>query len=201
MKWSRGSSGKASTSKAAVAPVALMSQMWTSWKWARPWRRGRGGEDVPVGGIVVLGGGDGGVAVGGVPVHGDAEDDGHVGEGEVVDADVFAKAAAGVADLKRMPTGTWPWAVRLKASMLRKPPEVSEPKVTAAAPSRMMESRRTTSVVGRCYAQAVGVPPGLEAEGVVVDGDVGVGDLDVGRRSRCRCRRWRGRGRLRCCGW
>ena len=50
----------------------------------------------------------------------------------------------------------------------------------AAAPSRMMESRRTTSSRGAVDAEAVGVASGLEAEGVVVDVDVGVGDEDVG---------------------
>ena len=57
-----------------------------------------GGEGDVVGryGFGVDACGQGGVAVGGVPVHGDVDGDGYALEVEVVDADVLGEAAAGV---------------------------------------------------------------------------------------------------------
>lgn len=55
-----------------------------------------GGEGEVVGWWVFDVGGQGGVAVTWVPVHGDVDGDGYAFEGEVVDADVAGVAAAGV---------------------------------------------------------------------------------------------------------
>ena len=61
-----------------------------------------GGEGDPIRrhGLAVGAGGQGGVAVIGVPVHGHADGGGDAGEGQVVDADVAGGAASGMGGLE-----------------------------------------------------------------------------------------------------
>ena len=140
-----------------------------------------GGEGGPIGGHggAVYVGGNGGVAVAGVPVHGDVDGDGYAFEGEVVDADVFGVAAAGVGGLEEDSggdTGECGDVVGL---------DIAEATGGFGADGDGGGTVTDDGVAqddvfgGSVDAEAVGVAAGFEAEGVVVDVDVGVGDEDV----------------------
>ena len=137
-----------------------------------------GGEGDVVGWRIFQVGGQGGVAVGGVPVHGDVDGDGYAFEGEVVDADVFGEAAADVGGFEEDAGGYA--GERSDVVGL----DVAEAAGGLAADGDGGGSVADDGVAdhdvfgGTVDAEAVGVAAGFEAEGVVVDVDVGVGYED-----------------------
>ena len=138
-----------------------------------------GGEDLPVGWVIVGIRGQRGVRVAWVPVHRDVDGDGDAFEGDVVEAEVLSPAAAGVGGLDE-DTGAYAGeggeVVGLDVAEATGGLGPDGDGGGAAADDAIAED----NVVGRAVdAEAVGVAAGLEAEGVVVDVDVGVGDEDV----------------------
>jgi hypothetical protein len=107
--------------------------------------------------------------------------DGYSFKGEVVDVDVFGKAAAGVGGFEEDAGGDA--AERGEVVGL----DVAEASGGFAADGDGGGSVADDAVAdddvfcGAVYAEAVGVAAGFEAEGVVVDVDVGVGDEDFPR--------------------
>ncbi len=123
--------------------------------------------------------GEFGVAVGGVPVHVDGDGDGDAGEGEVVDADVFGVAATDVRGLEEHSAADRGFGGEVPGF------DVVEAAGGLGTDSDGGGSAADDGVVnldvvgGLVDAEAVGVTSSLEAEGVIVVVDVGVGDFDV----------------------
>jgi hypothetical protein len=142
------------------------------------WRDGCREGDVVRGWVFEVGR-ERGVAVGGVPVHGDVDGDSYAFEGEVVDADVVGEASAGAGGFEEDSGGD-----------AGEGGEIVGFDVAEAAGGLGTDGYGGGSVAndavaedyvfgGAVDAQPIGVAAGFEAEGVVVDVDVGVLDEDV----------------------
>ena len=142
-----------------------------------------GGEGDPVGWNRLRVGAFGqfGVAVGGIPIHVDRDGNRDAGKCEVVDADIGGIAAANVRGLEQDAVGD--------AGFCGDVPGFN---VVEAAGGLGAEGDGGGAAVddgvvnfdvlgGAVHAEAVGVASGFEAEGVIVDVDVSVGDVDIAR--------------------